>query len=110
MTEEDPSESPELKTSSSRDGLRPLREEDVCEACGGPMRLRNARPFPVALQAVFGLSFVGFLWAQGTGKLPSKVLWGWSAFQILLGALLVRARFASAKKVFICLRCGAPLR
>jgi hypothetical protein len=74
------------------------------------MRLRNAKPFPVALQAVFGISFLVFLWAQGSGKVPTKYLWIWSAFQVALGVLLVRARFASAKKVFICLRCGATLR
>lgn len=83
--------------------------EEICEKCNGPTRLRNAKPFPLRLQVIFGLSFVAFLWAQGAGKLPPKALWAWSIVQIILGVLLVRARYASAKKVFICLRCGATL-
>lgn len=74
------------------------------------MRLRNAKPFPVLLQAIFGISFIAFLFLQGSGKLPTRALWAWSIAQIGLGVLLVRARYASAKKVFICLRCGATLR
>src|SRR5689334_20018859 len=72
----------------------------VCEKCSGPMRLRNARPFPVLLQTLFGVSFAGFLWAQSAGKIPPRGLWIWSALQVVLGILLVRARYASAKKVF----------
>jgi hypothetical protein len=84
--------------------------DEVCESCGGPMRLRNAKPFPVVLQALFGISFIAFLFVQGSGRLPTRILWGWSILQIGLGVLLVRARYASGKKVFICLRCGATLR
>lgn len=84
--------------------------DGVCDKCSGPTRLRNARPYPVLLQTVFGISFAAFLWVQGSGKLPVKALWAWSFLQVALGVLLVRARYASAKKVFICLRCGATLR
>ncbi|MBC7386853.1 MAG: hypothetical protein H7301_11920 [Cryobacterium sp.] len=73
------------------------------------MRIRNARPFPVALQLAFGVSFVAFLIAQGNHSLPPKAFWCWSALQMLLGGLLIRARYAAAKKVFICLRCSATL-
>ncbi len=83
--------------------------DENCPKCDGPMRLRNAKPFPLALQVAFGVSFIAFLWGQSSGKVPPKLLWGWSIAQIILGVLLVRARYAAAKKVFICLRCGAPL-
>ena len=84
--------------------------DGVCEKCSGPTRLRNARPYPVALQAIFGVSFAVFLWMQSEGTVPVKALWAWSIIQVVLGGLLVRPRYASAKKVFICLRCGATLR
>src|SRR5687768_11949430 len=79
--------------------------EEVCASCGGPMRLRNAKPFPVLLQTIFGVSFLAFLYVQGTGKLSTQALWAWSILQVAIGVLLVRARYASSKKVFICLRC-----
>ncbi len=84
--------------------------EDVCPTCGNLKRLRNARPFPVVIQALFGISFLAFLWYQGTSDSNTRVLWGWSILQILLGVFLVKARYAAAKKVFICLRCEPPIR
>ena len=62
------------------------------------------------VQTVFGVSFAAFLWYQSTASAHSKVLWAWSIAQIVLGAWLVKARYASAKKVFICLRCEPTLR
>jgi hypothetical protein len=106
MTSSKPSDSESLKSSEL-----PLSAtaDGVCEKCSGPTRLRNARPYPVVLQILFGVSFAVFLWVQSSTKVAPKVLWAWSIFQVTVGILLVRARYASAKKVFICLRCGATL-
>ncbi|MBS1961515.1 MAG: hypothetical protein JST04_04825 [Bdellovibrionales bacterium] len=110
MTSSKPSEEGAASGAAEASTILSSTADAVCEKCGGPMRLRNARPFPVLLQTIFGVSFAGFLWAQSAGKIPTRGLWIWSAFQVVLGVLLVRARYASAKKVFICLRCGATLR
>jgi hypothetical protein len=110
MTSSKPSDGNDPKTGTITSHPISATADDICEKCSGPMRLRNAKPFPVALQAVFGISFAAFLWAQSTGKLPTRALWTWSVLQVVLGVLLVRARYASAKKLFICLRCGATLR
>ncbi len=90
--------------------MRDDTDEGLCPKCGNLKRMRNARPFPVAIQATFGVSFAAFLWYQSTANAHSKILWAWSVIQIILGVLLVRARYASAKKVFICLRCEPTLR
>lgn len=100
----DPNSNPSPETVVSS-----MLSDEVCKTCSGPMRLRNARPFPVLLQSVFGISFVAFLIIQSQHLLSAKLLWIWSVFQVAVGVLLVRARYAAAKKVFICLRCGATL-
>ena len=74
------------------------------------MRLRNAKPYPVLIQTLFGLSFAAFLWFTTSTKLAPRIAYAWTVAEVILGVLLVRARYASAKKVFICLRCGATLR
>lgn len=98
------------ETAASPDRPISATAEEICEKCSGPMRLRNARPYPVLLQVLFGVSFAGFLWASTSKLLSPRLSYAWTALEVVLGVLLVRARNASAKKVFICLRCGATLR
>jgi hypothetical protein len=107
MTSSKPSDS-----ETSRPSDRPISAtaDEICEKCSGPMRLRNARPYPVLLQVLFGVSFAAFLWASTSNRLSPRISYAWTAIEVVLGILLVRARSASAKKVFICLRCGATLR
>lgn len=82
-----------------------------CPKCGGEPVSRPAHPYPVALTAVFGLSFVVFLAIQGSAFVLSHraVMYGWTAFQAALGVALIRARLRARKRVYRCIRCDAAL-
>ena len=70
---------------------------------------RQARPYPSLLNVVFGASFIAFLLAFGKIQAQKFVVYGWSLFQLVLGALLVRGRIQAKKRVLHCLRCNAGL-
>ena len=87
-----------------------LTEGDQCPQCGGPLVWKNAYPFPVVLQTVFGVSFVAYLLLLDRVKENRPLVWAWAAFQIITGVLLVRRRLMTKKRVLHCIRCTAPLR
>ena len=80
-----------------------------CSRCGDPLTSRPAAPYPVALQIIFAGSFVVFLIVTAMGPLPKPVLWAWTAVQIVLGALVIRARKRAQGTVFRCNRCDTDL-
>ncbi len=84
---------------------------DLCGQCGGGLTARPAHPYPVALTAAFGLSFVVFLALQGSELLLRHrvAVYVWTVAQALLGVALVRARLRARKRVYRCIRCDAAL-
>ena len=85
-------------------------EPDICPKCGGPLTWRQKHGYPVLAQALFGLSFVGFLVLFEKVKDSRVALWGWSLVQALLGAWLLRGRVRAKERILRCIRCGADLR
>lgn len=86
-----------------------------CPKCGaniektGQVVLRHPYPFPAGIQALFGLSFVAFLFFMERLKARPLVLWVWSGIQILLGILLAWLRIRAKKTILRCIRCGQAL-
>ncbi len=86
-------------------------EDDLlCPECGGPMAWRQEHPYPIGLQAGFGLSFLAFLFAFDHVRANRPVVWAWSLVQIALGILLIRGRRRAGKRVLRCIRCTGALR
>jgi hypothetical protein len=85
--------------------------ESECSKCGGPVTERPAHPYPVALTAVFGLSFVAFLFfsQHPVVRQHRPIVYAWTAAQATLGLLLIRARLRARKRVSRCIRCDAAL-
>ena len=98
---------PSLPPSLPSTPLSPLTE--TCPKCGGPVRERPARPFPVALQLLFGASFALFLIFYSRLAEIKWAIWAWTAAQIVLGVFLMRARKKSHQRILICIRCKAQL-
>ncbi len=85
-------------------------DADVCPKCGGPLADRPEHPYPVLLQALFGLSFLLFLIFFDEIRPFRTALWGWSLAQAAMGIALVRGRMRARKRVYRCIRCTAALR
>ena len=85
-------------------------DQDKCPRCGGPTREKPLRPFPVALQAVFGVSFIAFLILFEQVKTHIVLVWIWSAVQVALGIALIVLRKQAQKTVLRCIRCETVLR
>ncbi len=89
-----------------------------CPHCNGNRIVeRPARPMPWLLQTLFAVSFVAFLIVSDRKWLTVwfapiwavRIVWVWSAIQIILGVLLARARFQARGRIFRCLACGATV-
>ena len=85
-----------------------LETAPICSECKNPMALRQA-PFPVMLQLIFALSFVGFLLCFDAIRAKRIFIWLWSAVQIGLGFLLIRARMKARIHIYRCIRCDSAL-
>jgi hypothetical protein len=74
---------------------------------------KQAHPYPVAAQVLFGGSFVAFLlfseklFSQGSHRVWLAV---WCGVQIALGVWLVKARLRARKRILRCIRCEQALR
>jgi hypothetical protein len=75
------------------------------------MAWRQAHPYPVVLQLLFGACFVAFLlFSDKLAHLGKQWNYAWTALGILLGVLLIRGRARARKTVLRCIRCGTDLR
>ncbi len=91
------------------DSSEPAPEDEACPKCGGPQVLRQKHPYPVLLQALFGISFVGFLIFFDKVSHIRGILTGWCATQIVLGIALIRGRSRAQLREMRCIRCRAGL-
>jgi hypothetical protein len=90
--------------------MTPLPEEGGnCPKCQYPM-VQGARSYPVFLQTLFGVSFLGFLLAFDAIKLHKPIVWAWCLLQVVLGIQLIRARKKAQGRVYRCIRCDSALR
>lgn len=80
-----------------------------CEKCGGPLRERAAHPYPLLLQSIFGISFILFLTFYSKFSDQKRILWSWTALQLVCGVFLIKARKKANKRILICIRCKAEL-
>jgi hypothetical protein len=100
-----------MTDSSPKSGSRLGRSDlEKCPACGAEMAWRQPHGFPVVLQALFAVSFLAFLLTYDRFGSHRYVVWVWSAVQMLLGALLIRARLRTRKRVLHCIRCNPTIR
>jgi hypothetical protein len=82
----------------------------VCARCGSVLASRSVRPYPTILHAVFGASFVLFLFFfEQVSQRSRPALWAWCAAQAALGLLLARARLQAKKRILRCIRCREDL-
>jgi hypothetical protein len=95
---------PEKLGARSRDD-----EEGDCPKCGGPLRWRQAHPYPLVRQALFGGSFVVFLFLFDRIHGNRWIVALWCALQILLGLALIRGRMLAKCQVLRCIRCSTSL-
>lgn len=87
-----------------------MRDPDaVCPQCGGPVAERQAHPYPVLSQVLFGASFLVFLFQSDRLRAHPPWLWGWTAVQVILGVWLVWGRARSKRRVLRCIRCSTDL-
>jgi hypothetical protein len=77
-----------------------------CPKCGGPLALRPAHPYPIVVQVLFALSFIVFFLTAEKVKVYPTALGAWIVLQIGLGALLVRGRLRTRKRILQCVRCS----
>ncbi|MBC7690764.1 MAG: hypothetical protein H7222_03275 [Methylotenera sp.] len=85
------------------------RSEEFCDTCKSPLIWRNAHPYPVLIQTLFGVSFVVFMVLLDKIRAHAGMIWGWCLMQIALGVLLIRGRLRAKKRVLHCIRCDAAL-
>ena len=84
-------------------------QDAKCERCGGPLVWKQAHPYPVLLNILFGGSFIAFILLFSRFQAQRIVIYGWSLFQLVLGIFLVRGRLQARRRVLHCLRCNASL-
>jgi hypothetical protein len=82
---------------------------EACPKCAGPLAWRQIHGYPVLAQALFGISFIIFLFVYDQVRESRAILWSWSIVQVGLGALLMRGRMRARKRVLRCIRCNAAL-
>jgi hypothetical protein len=71
---------------------------------------RQKYPYPIISQALFGLSFVLFLYFLDKIAVRRTLwVWLWTLAQVVLGVFLVRGRMRARKRVLRCIRCGQDL-
>ena len=76
------------------------------------MAWRQAQPYPVIAQALFGLSFGVFMFfAEKLFANPAHQawIWVWAMVQVYLGIWLVRGRLKARRRILRCIRCGLEL-
>ncbi|OFZ83087.1 MAG: hypothetical protein A2583_12780 [Bdellovibrionales bacterium RIFOXYD1_FULL_53_11] len=82
----------------------------TCPDCGAPFVERPLYRYPVAVNLLFGASFIAFILLFDRVRSNAVFLWSWCALQIALGAALVHLRMRAKKRVFRCVRCTPRLR
>jgi hypothetical protein len=83
----------------------------TCQNCGGVMAWRQAHPYPVRLQVLFGACFLAFLlFGDKIARYGHYWNYVWTGVGALLGVLLIRGRARAKKTVLRCIRCNTDLR
>ena len=73
------------------------------------MAWRQVHRYPFLKTLVFAASFAAFLlFYPKLGSIPAA-LWGWSAIQAALGAVLIHGRIRAKKRVLVCIHCNQAL-
>src|SRR5258706_13553692 len=99
-----------ISSVSSDSGSAPSGSQ-VCQNCGGLMAWRQAYPYPVLLQVLFGACFLAFLiFGEKVARFGRQWNYVWTAAGVVLGLLLIRGRARARKTVLRCIRCNADLR
>jgi len=85
--------------------------KETCQNCGGLMAWRQAHPYPVLIQVLFGVCFVAFLlFSDKVARYGRQWNYLWTAVGVVLGLFLIRGRARAKKTVLRCIRCNADLR
>jgi hypothetical protein len=89
-----------------------LREpsDSICPTCKMTMVDRPAYPYPVISQALFGISFLLFMFFFQKAQESPLTLWTWTVIQVVLGMILIRGRIRARKREYRCIRCTSALR
>lgn len=75
------------------------------------MAWRQAHPYPVKLQILFGACFLAFLGlSDKVSRYGRQWNYLWTAVGVVLGVLLIRGRARARKTVLRCIRCNSDLR
>jgi len=75
------------------------------------MAWRQAHPYPVKLQVLFGACFLAFLaFSDKVSRYGRQWNYLWTAVGVVLGVLLIRGRARARKTVLRCIRCNSDLR
>ena len=82
----------------------------ACSTCGAELISKVKRKHPVALQLLFGASFLAFLVVtRDSAHSPKWLLWSWTAIQLGLGYFLVKARMRAKQRNWHCNHCQPSL-